>query len=124
MTRDLNPATQSAASATAIHPVLFAKLEFDEGDVLAHTELGELSFGGDTYLGVGQFGGIGSASEVSDLSSSPITLTLSNIPGDMGAVVLGQIPGTRDVLGVLLVMIGVAVHQPVAEPRGRAVNEA
>lgn len=64
---------------------------------------------------------------MSRLPRASFALMLALLPASatvIGAVVLGQIPGTRDVLGVLLVMIGVAVHQPVAEPRGGAVNEA
>jgi inner membrane transporter RhtA len=30
----------------------------------------------------------------------------------VGAVVLAQVPGAKDVLGILLVMTGVAVHRP------------
>jgi hypothetical protein len=89
-TRDINAATLAASAASTIQPVLFAKLQLDEGDILAHTQLGDLTFGGDTYTGIGQFGGISSADEVSDLSRTPVSLTLSNIPPAMAAVVLGQ----------------------------------
>jgi inner membrane transporter RhtA len=40
----------------------------------------------------------------------------------IGAVVLGQIPGMRDVLGVFLAMGGVAIHQPSVEPNAKTVN--
>jgi hypothetical protein len=89
-TRDVDSATLSAAEQDVIHPVLLAKLEFDSGDVLAHSRLGPLTFGGDTYSGVGQFGGVTPAEESSDLSRTTLNLTLSNIPGDMGAIALGE----------------------------------
>jgi inner membrane transporter RhtA len=64
---------------------------------------------------------------MSRLPRASFALMLALLPASatvVGAVVLGQIPAMRDVLGVLLVMAGVAIHQPVAEPGGRAVNEA
>ena len=39
----------------------------------------------------------------------------------IGAVVLAQLPGARDVLGILLVMAGVAVHRPAPKA---ATNDA
>lgn len=88
--RDIAAATLTASQQETIYPVLFAKLEFDSGNVLAHSSLGDLSFGGDTYLGVGKFGEVSSAGEPSDLSRSTLSLTLSNIPGDMGALIFGK----------------------------------
>ena len=40
----------------------------------------------------------------------PATATL------IGALVLSQIPGWRDIAGVLLVMLGVAIHRPAPVP--------
>jgi inner membrane transporter RhtA len=57
---------------------------------------------------------------MSRLPRASFALMLALLPASatvIGAIVLGQIPGTRDILGVLLVMAGVAIHQPVAEPK-------
>lgn len=88
--RDIDSATASAASSATIHPVLLVKLELDGGDVLVHSELGDLAFDGDTYTGIGILGGIDAAEEVSDLSRTPIRLTLSGIPSTLLSIVLGQ----------------------------------
>ena len=59
------------------------------------------------------------------LPRASFALMLALLPASatlIGAVVLGQIPGTRDVLGVLLVMAGVAIHQPSIEPKAKAVD--
>lgn len=124
-TRDAAPATLTASQQDLILPVLFAKLEFDSGDVLAHSSLGNLAFGGDTYLGIGQFGGVGSAGEPSDLSRSTLTLTLSNIPGDMGALVLNEyFQGRRGTLylGYLDPTTRLLVADPAIIYRGRMDN--
>ena len=53
------------------------------------------------------------------LALLPATATL------VGIVVLAQIPGFRDTLGVLIVMAGVAIHRPAPEaPRERASDRA
>ncbi len=72
MTRDLNPATDTASEAETIHPVLFVKLEFPDGDVLVHSELGDLAFDGDASSGVGILQTPGSVEEDSELARTPL----------------------------------------------------
>ncbi len=88
--RAIDPNTKAAAAAPLIHPVLFVKLEFDGGDVNMHTELGDIIFGGDTYTGIGKLGGISGMEENSDLSRTPISLSLSGIPNDLVSILLGE----------------------------------
>ncbi|MDA7947382.1 MAG: EamA family transporter [Hyphomicrobiaceae bacterium] len=55
---------------------------------------------------------------MSRLPRATFALMLSLLPAMatvIGAIVLAQLPGPVDILGILLVMIGVAVHQPAAE---------
>ena len=57
------------------------------------------------------------ASHVSAFSET-YALLLSLLPATatiIGAVVLGQIPTLKDIAGILLVMVGVAIHKPAAE---------
>lgn len=52
---------------------------------------------------------------MSQLSRNTYALLLALLPATatiIGAVVLGQIPTARDICGILLVMAGVALHQP------------
>jgi inner membrane transporter RhtA len=53
------------------------------------------------------------------LARSTFALLLSILPATamlIGVVVLGQVPTTVEVVGVLLVIIGVAVHEEAEEP--------
>jgi len=53
---------------------------------------------------------------MSRLSQNTFALMLSLLPAIatlVGAIVLRQIPTVRDVIGILLVMAGVAIHKPV-----------
>ena len=55
---------------------------------------------------------------MSQLPRNTYALLLALLPATatlIGAVVLGQIPTLRDIAGILLVMIGVAVHKPVLQ---------
>ena len=55
---------------------------------------------------------------MSRLPRASFALLLALLPATatiIGIVVLAQIPGMRDVIGVLLVMLGVAVHKPAAQ---------
>ena len=123
--RDAPSATLTAAEQELILPVLLARLEFDSGDVLAHSGLGNLTFDSLTYTGIGQFGDVSSAGEPSDLSRSTLSLTLSNIPGDMGALVLNEhFQGRRGTiyLGYLDPTTNQLVDDPVIIHRGRMDN--
>jgi hypothetical protein len=88
--RDITSTTITATQASTVHPVLFLKMEFDGGDVNLHSELGSITWGGDTYTGVGKLGGVSPAEEVSDLSSSPINLTLSGLPLDLVSTLFNE----------------------------------
>lgn len=62
---------------------------------------------------------------MSRLPRASFALLLALLPATaavVGAVVLAQVPGARDVLGILLVMAGVAVHRPAPEPAGDAAD--
>lgn len=90
MTRSISNANAAASSAPVIAPVWFVKLEFDDGPVCLHTQLGTLSFGGDEYTGAGDIGAISTMEEDSELSRSTLTLSLSGLPGDIISVVLNE----------------------------------
>lgn len=122
MTRDIDSATATASQAEAIHPVLFVHLAFDDGDIRFHSELGDLVFGGNTFTGAGRLGGVSSMDEDSELSRTPLTLTLSGIPTDLLAGVLNQHFQGRTAT-VYLGYLDLTTRQLVADPaimyRGR-----
>ena len=54
---------------------------------------------------------------MSRLPRASFALLLALLPATaafIGVIVLAQVPGVSDVVGVLLVMTGVAMHQPAA----------
>jgi hypothetical protein len=108
-------AMEIACAASTIHPVAFVKFEFDGGDVNLHTELGDITWGGDTYTGVGSLGSVGVSEEVSDLSNTPLNLTLSGIPNDLISILLNEYyQGRRATL--YLGYLDMTTRQLVADP--------
>lgn len=90
MTRTLDTDTLNAAQASVVSPLILVKLALDSGDVLVHSGRGDVVWNGDTYLGVGDLGGIDGGSEDSELGRNPMKLTLSGVDSGLAAVVLGE----------------------------------
>jgi len=78
MSRDISATNLTEINAAHLHEVLLVKLEFGT-PAYAHSGIGTISFDGNNYLGVGQFGGISSTRETADLRPASLTLTLSGI---------------------------------------------
>lgn len=79
MTRFASNTNETEAAKKNLTMVVLAKLEFSSGALYVHDGIGSLSFGGDTYVGVGSFGGIESSDEQIELVAKPITLSLSGV---------------------------------------------
>lgn len=90
MTRDLSATNEAAAQADTIAPVLFLDLGFDSGAVRVHSWLGNITWGGNTYTGVGMLGQVNTIEEDSELARTPLSLTLSGIPTSMISVLLND----------------------------------
>ncbi|MCE9566375.1 MAG: hypothetical protein K8U57_30495 [Planctomycetes bacterium] len=122
MTRDISSANQTASQATTIHPVLFVDLMFDDGAVRFHSELGDITWGGNTYTGTGRLGGLSAMEEESELARSPLSMTLSGLPTDLLSVLLNQQYQGRKAtvyLGYLNLTTRVLVDDPFILHRGR-----
>lgn len=122
MTRQIESATETASETSAPLPVWFVKLEFDGGDVNLHTRLGDISWGGDTYVGAGGLGSIGAVDEESDLARSTLELQLRGLPTDILSAVANEHYQGRTAtlyLGYLDATTNQLVDDPVVLYRGR-----
>lgn len=99
-------------------PDTTALLTFD--NTLSWQTLGS-TFGGDTYIGVGNFGGITAVEESSDIRPYGVKLTLSGIPTEMISQAIGEHYQGRDARLYLALLND--QHQVVNDPvliwRGR-----
>lgn len=75
LTRGLDPLLLEAVSSH-FYPVLLVRIEWDTETIYAHSNTGDITWGGNTYTGVGSFGEVGVPEEDSSLVSSEATLSL------------------------------------------------
>lgn len=88
--REITGAVQSEIVKKEVSPVLLARLETSQGNVLAWTGIGNLQFGGETYLGIGDLGKIGPVKEAGDeIKANMVSFQLSGIPTELISVALG-----------------------------------
>ena len=73
--RDIHPATRAAISGAAFYPVALVWLDWPEAAMFAHSGTGPITWGGNTFQGVGKFGAV----EVPEESSTgvPVEISLS-----------------------------------------------
>lgn len=79
MTREIDSNLRNAISDPVIHPVYLIELMYDDAPLRLHSGTRNITFQGNNYRGVGQFGSISSSAEVSDQATTFIDLTLSGI---------------------------------------------
>jgi len=79
MSRDITTASKNATLANDVIEVYLAKLEFGSGTSYVTTADRNIVYSGNTYLGVGGFGGISSISENAQLNPEKLELTISGV---------------------------------------------
>ena len=79
MSRTQSVANQAAADAPHVRPVMFVFLDILNDPARLHTGIGDIAFGGNTYMGVGDFGGVDVIEEQAELKSSTVQLKLSGV---------------------------------------------
>lgn len=89
--RSLTTALNTAMNAANVQPILICAIESSSGTFRAWSGYGDLSWGGNTYGGIGNLGGISDIEETQDLRAAGITLSLSGVPSEMISLVLGDI---------------------------------
>jgi hypothetical protein len=82
MSRNLSSTNQTQVAAAHLHEVVMVKLEFDT-PVYVHSGIGTISYDGNDYLGVGDFGGVSETREAEQLGPAPITLQLSGVDSSL-----------------------------------------
>jgi hypothetical protein len=80
MSRFASALNEAAAAGNSVKLFVACDLDFASGHVRAHDGIGSISWGGDSYDGLGKFGGIEVADESIDLIARPLKLTLSGVP--------------------------------------------
>ena len=90
MSRGFPTAVATALSAGHVVLVTFAKLEFPSGTIYVHNSIGTYNWGGQDWLGTGDFGEISQIEEGADISPYKITLTLSGLDATISGAALNE----------------------------------
>lgn len=90
MARDLTAGMITEVTAPRLEPILLAKFAFPSADVNVWSGLGNITFNGDLYLGVGDLGAISEIKETQVLEASGVAFTMSGIPGAFIAATLTE----------------------------------
>ena len=120
MARELPADVVTQLDSDHVYAIYMAKLEF-EAPVYVHTGIGNVTYDGDEYLGVGTFGGIDGVRESELLGPSSIRLTLSGIDPNMIAEALdaGRYDDRMTVWQALRQDDGTLIDDPYTFWRGR-----
>lgn len=87
----------------SFYMIYAVELEFDDITLRLHTGIGDLSIGGNSYIGVGDIGRVNSSKE-DDSGVSPLSVTLS-LSGLNSDVLSGSIDGARGRSGTLYFVV-------------------
>ena len=79
MSRTITIAANNEAKADQLKLITLAELSFASGYVRAHSGVGNFVYNGNTFFGVGAYGGISGVKEGSNLEAEKITATLSGV---------------------------------------------
>jgi hypothetical protein len=104
VTRWTSATNQTEAAKPAIYLVTLCDLAFDSGTIRVHDGVGPLSFGGNTYLGVGSYGAFDIVDEGIDNIARGVRLTLSGVEPSLISTVMTETYQGRTVtlyLGIL-----------------------
>lgn len=88
--RDLTPGVSGAVQDGHVPALLLVELDFPSGFVRANTSAVNLEWDSHTWYGVGNVGGVDVIAEHSDLQMTGVSLSLTGIPSEMIARVMGE----------------------------------
>lgn len=80
MTRDISASFITALEDDIIYPALLVDIELESSTVYIWTGFGDYVYNSNTYVGVGNLGGISDLVETGNVEANGITLTLAGIP--------------------------------------------
>lgn len=73
---------ETAAAGPRVVYVVLAELELTSGVVRVHDGVGTLTWAGEEWLGLGDFGAVSAITSGGDLSATAISLTMSGVPSE------------------------------------------
>lgn len=81
LTRTIDPALLAAVLSPPFNPIVMVELEWSTGTVYAHLNKGTVSFGGRSWIGVGDYGSINIPGSGMGIGGAQAVLTIAGLPG-------------------------------------------
>lgn len=88
--RALAGATATELAASTIRPAMLVRLDATSGTLRWWTGVGDLTWDGATWSGLGTFAEVGQIEELAGTQAGNVTLQMSGIPSGMVSLVLGE----------------------------------
>lgn len=99
MARDLDAAFISALQERVFRPAVYLYLDWPTGAVRVSNGVGDDTWGGYTWQGVGEFGRVSAIEEGAEIASRPIALTLFGVaPADVSLISTDRVRGRDAIL--------------------------
>ena len=128
MSRDISAGMLTPLISNYVRPMFMAMLTFRSQTVYVWSGLGSLSYGGDTYLGIGSLGKIGDITEGTDVKAYGTTVTLSGIdpvlfgesmtdvqPGLPAIIYFALVDGNGNIYGTPYPIFSGTIDKPTAQ---------
>lgn len=90
MSRGLTSLNATAAAQRHVRPITFLELQFASGTLRLHNGVGTYSWGGFTWLGVGELGQMSDVEETDELSAYRVSYQLSGVNSAILTEALGE----------------------------------
>jgi hypothetical protein len=129
MPRNISSPMLASLTSNAIIPAFLASIRFKSEAVYVWTGVGNLVYGGNTYLGVGSFGKLGRITEGTDVQAYGTSISLSGIDptllsecltdiqvGAPVTILFALLSSTGAVLGTPYPVFSGIVDKPVISP--------
>jgi hypothetical protein len=135
MPRDISTAMLASLTTNRVVPALLAALTFRSMTVYAWSGVGNLVYGGNTYLGVGSFGRIDGITEGSEVQAygtkvglsgiDPVLLSESLTDIQLGApatISLALLDTNGNILGTPYMLFSGVVDKPTVQPGVKTIT--
>tara|TARA_R110002153_G_scaffold134623_2_gene284038 strand:+ start:231 stop:788 length:558 start_codon:yes stop_codon:yes gene_type:complete len=90
MSRSLTTAFNNQLLSSELSPFLAVSLAFDQGTFYSWTGYGDITFGGNTYIGSGDIINVSPTQETSEIKANGIQVTLSGLPTELISAALSD----------------------------------
>lgn len=97
MARNLTAGTLAELAKSTVKPVIFVEAEFVSGIINVWSGVGQISWDGKSWTGLGRFGGVSAVPESTEVEAQGIVLSLSGIPSDLISKALNDVRPNKPV---------------------------